>query len=127
MHPPSWRRLARGRAPVRRKGPARAQGARKRRPQQIACNLSAISVLSERTLHWLRRRLWPCPPKLLRSPPDLLLSPRTLCQAIAYQTFFIIDAVTVLIMAIKAIKFFALQRDLMVLKGTLFQGAPPRG
>jgi len=41
--------------------------------------------------------------------------------AFLYQLQFIIDAMTVLMFAIKSIKFFALQKDLNVLKGTLAQ------
>ena len=39
----------------------------------------------------------------------------------SYRTSFVIDAMTVFVIAIKAVKYFQLQRDLALLKGTLAQ------
>ena len=39
----------------------------------------------------------------------------------SYRTSFVIDAMTVFMIAIKAVKYFQLQRDLALLKGTLAQ------
>ena len=39
----------------------------------------------------------------------------------SYRFSYIVDAITILVIAVKAIKYFALQHDLALLKGTLAQ------
>ena len=55
-------------------------------------------------------------------PTDTALSHQELgTLADSYRNSFVIDAMTVFMIAIKAVKYFQLQRDLALLKGTLAQ------